>query len=75
MGLDDLSRLDDRSRAAVLYATARAESGFRGSVPSEVAADAASMLTPRELAAVEAVARAMAVANLSVNTVAALKAR
>jgi AhpD family alkylhydroperoxidase len=75
IGLDDLARLDDRSRGAVLLATARAESHFRRPVPSEVAAQAASQLTPAELAAVEALARAMAVANLSVSTIAALRAR
>jgi AhpD family alkylhydroperoxidase len=75
IGLGDLTRLDDRSRAAVLFATARAESRFRGPVPSGVAAEAASQLNPRELVAVEAVARAMAVANLSVSSVAAVRDR
>jgi hypothetical protein len=75
IGLDDLATLDERSRAAVLFATARAESRFRGPVPSAVAADAASQLRPGELAAVEAIARAMAFANLSASTVAALRAR
>ena len=75
IGLSDLATLDDRSRAAVLFASARAESGFRGPLPSEVAAYASSQLTSKELAAVEAVARAMALANLSVSTVAALRAR
>jgi alkylhydroperoxidase AhpD family core domain len=75
IGLSDFATLDDRSRAAVLFATARAESHFRGPVPSEVAAYASSQLTPKELAAVEAVARAMAVANLSVSTLAGFRAR
>lgn len=75
IGLGDLAALDERSRAAVLFATVRAESGFGGPVPDEVAAYAASQLSPQELAAVEAVARAMAFANLSVSTVAALRAR
>jgi AhpD family alkylhydroperoxidase len=75
IGISDHATLDDRSRAAVLFATARAESHFRGPVPPEVAAYASSQLAPKELAAVEAVARAMALANLSVSTVAALRAR
>jgi AhpD family alkylhydroperoxidase len=75
IGLSDFATLDDRSRAAVLFATARAESRFRGPVPSEVATYASSQLTAKELAAVEAVARAMALANLSVSTVAALRVR
>lgn len=73
IGLDDLSTLDDRSRAAVVYATARAESRFSGPLPADVAAEAAARLNPRELEAVEATARAMAVANLSVNTFATLR--
>ena len=73
IGLDDLATLDDRSRAAVLYATARAESRFSGPVPPDVAAEAASWLSRRELDAVEAIARAMAVANLSLNTVVTLR--
>ncbi len=72
IGLGDLAALDERSRAAVVYATARAESRFRGPAPPDVAAEAESRLTPEELAAVEAIARAMALANLSANTTAAL---
>ncbi len=68
IGLGELAALDDRTRAAILYATALAEARFRGPVPAEVAAAAAAQLTKRELAAVDAVARAMALANLSVST-------
>ncbi len=75
IGLEDLAALDDRSRAAVLFAIARAESRFHDPVPAAVASQAADRLTPAELAAVEAVARAMALANLSVNTIAAFRAR
>jgi AhpD family alkylhydroperoxidase len=75
IGLDDLAALDDRSRAAVLYATARAESRFSGPVPPDVVAQAARRLSPRELDAVEAVARAMALANLSVSTLVTLRSR
>ncbi len=75
IGLDDLAALDDRSRAAVLYATARAESHFSDPVPPDVAAEVASWLSPRELDAVEAIARAMALANLSVSTLVSLRSR
>ena len=73
--LGELHNLDPRSRAAVLYATARTESRFHGPVPNEVAEAAQASLTPRELAAVEATARAMTLANLSVNTSEALLVR
>jgi AhpD family alkylhydroperoxidase len=68
IGLGDLAALDDRNRAAVVYATALAEARFRGPIPTDVAANAADQLTARELAAVDAAARAMALANLSVST-------
>ena len=75
IGLGELGPLDQRSRAAVVYATARAEAGFREPAPADVAAATAEHLTARELAAVEAVARAMTLANLSVSTAGALAAR
>jgi AhpD family alkylhydroperoxidase len=75
IGLDDIASLDDRSRAAVLYATARAESRFSAPVPADVAAEATSRFSPRELDAVEAIAQAMTLANLSVSTAAALGSR
>ena len=68
LGLGDLARLDDRSRVAVVYATALAEERFRGVPDSELIASARRYLTARELRSVEAVARMMALANLSVNT-------
>ena len=75
MELGDLSELDARSRAAVVYATARAEARFRRPPPADVVAAAEANLTTREIAAVEAVARAMTIANLSVSTSQALMAR
>jgi AhpD family alkylhydroperoxidase len=68
IGLGDLAALDDRSRAAIVYATALAEAGFRGPVPADLAADVGDRLTARELAAVDAVARAISLANLSAST-------
>ncbi len=68
IGLGDLARLDDRSRAAVVYATALAENRFRGTPDPELVALASRHLTAAELRAVEAVARMMALANLSAST-------
>jgi AhpD family alkylhydroperoxidase len=68
IGLGDLARLDDRSRAAVVYAAALAESRFRGTADRELAVLARGHLTAAELRAVEAVARMMALANLSAST-------
>jgi AhpD family alkylhydroperoxidase len=68
IGLGDLARLDARSRAAVCYAAALAETRFRGPADRELAALARRHLTAAELRAVEAVARMMAVANLSAGT-------
>ena len=65
--IGDLSGLDDRGRAAVAYATARAEADFLGTHSADAAA-ASERLTPREIAAVEAVARVITLANLTVNT-------
>jgi len=68
IGLGDLARLDDRSRAAIVYATARAEDRFRGIPDRELVALARRHLSAGELRAVEAVARLMALANLSAST-------
>ena len=70
----DLAGLYARGRAAVIYASARAEDGFPGSLSPEAAA-ASSGLTRREVLAVEAVARAMTLANLTVNTTGSLRHR
>ena len=75
IGLDDLAALDERSRAAVVYATALAEGRFRRPVAPEVAAAAAERLSVDEMSAIEAVARLMALANLSVSTAEAIAAR
>ncbi len=75
IGLGDLAVLDDRNRAALLYATARARARFRGPVPAEVDAAARERLTEPELAALEAVARAISLANLSLSTISALRDR
>ena len=72
IGLDDLAALDERSRAAIVYATAAAEGRFRQPVAAEVVAYAAERLTSSELTAVDAIARAMALANLSANTTEAI---
>jgi AhpD family alkylhydroperoxidase len=68
IGLDDLGRLDRRSRAAVVYATARAETRFRSPPRPDVAAAVAAELTPAETEAVEAIARMMVFANLTAST-------
>lgn len=75
IGLGDLGALDDRDRAAVAYAAALAQGRFRRPIDADPADNARRHLTPEELAAVDAVARAMAVANLSANTVEALIGR
>ena len=74
VGLEDLGRLDRRSRAAVVYAVALAETRFRSPPPDVVAAVAAE-LTPAEVEAVEAVSRMMALANLTASTAEALVGR
>lgn len=68
----DLENLDPRSRAAVVYAVDRAERRFAGSASPEIAEAAREHLSVSELEEVEAIARAMALANLSLNTLAAL---
>ena len=70
--LGELAALDDRSRAVVAYATALAEHRFRQVPPDDVAAAAALHLSPTGRSAVEAVARLMALANLSANTAEAI---
>lgn len=65
--IGDLRGLNARGRAAVAYATARAEVNFQEAASAD-ASIASETLSPREIAAVEAVARAMTLANLTVNT-------
>ena len=68
LSVGDLERLDPRSRAAVTYAVARAESHFGESVPRDVEESAREHLSAGELNQIDAVARAMALANLSLST-------
>ncbi len=68
-----LDRLDPRSRAAVSYAVECAERRFAGSASPEIEKSAREHLSVRELNEVDAVARAMALANLSLNTLSARK--
>jgi len=68
IGLGDLAELDERNRAAIVYATTRAEARFRGAPDPELVALVRRHLTTGELRATEAVARMIAIANLSANT-------
>ncbi|MGZ5375402.1 MAG: carboxymuconolactone decarboxylase family protein [Solirubrobacterales bacterium] len=68
IGLGDRAALDERSRAAVIYASELAERRFRAPPSPEVEAAAREHLKSSELAAVEAVARGMALANLTANS-------
>jgi AhpD family alkylhydroperoxidase len=67
----ELEHLDPRSRAAVSYAVERAERRFARSTSPEIERSAREHLSVRELNEVDAVARAMALANLSLNTLSA----
>jgi AhpD family alkylhydroperoxidase len=69
----DLEHLDPRSRAAVSYAVDRAELRFEGSASPGIERSARKHLSASELKEVDAIARAMALANLSLNTLAAGK--
>jgi len=69
----ELDHLDPRSRAAVSYAVERAERRFAGSASPEIEKSAREHLSVRELNEVDAIARAMALANLSLNTLSARK--
>lgn len=66
IGAGDLTGLDARNRAAIVYAGELAEHRFAAPCP-DVAAAAAAHLTVSELEQITAVARAMALANLSLN--------
>jgi hypothetical protein len=71
----ELDHLDPRSRAAISisYVVERAERRFAGSASPEVEKSAREHLSVRELNEVDAIVRAMALANLSLNTLSALK--
>ncbi len=68
IGSGEFENFDDRNRAAVAYAAALAEAHFRPPLAADLSAGASDHLTPDEVAAVDAVARAMAFANLTANT-------
>jgi len=72
--LGELGFLDRRSQAAVAYATALAETRFRPVSP-DLAAVTAEALTPAEVEAVEAIARMITFANLTVSTAEAVIGR
>jgi len=69
----DLGHLDPRSRAAVSYAVDLAEHRFAGARSPETSRAAREHLSARELRETEAIARAMALANLTMNTLTALR--
>jgi len=73
--LGELQRLGPRQRTLVVYAAARAEMRFAEPAPAEVLDIARATLAPAEIAAAEALARAMTFANLAVSTAEALSAR
>lgn len=75
LGLGDLARLDDRNRAAIVFAVDRSQCRFTGEPPAEIAAAAAEQFHPWELEEIEAVARAMTLANLTVSTAEAIRSR
>lgn len=69
IGLGDLMALDMPTRAAIAYATSRVSERFRSPAPPEVTAAAMEHLGARQLDQIEAIARAMSLANLFLNTV------
>ncbi len=75
LGLGDLAGLDERSRTAIVYAVDRSLSGFAGEPPPEVLEAAAGQFTDAQLEEIEAVARVMTLANLTVGTARALRTR
>jgi len=75
LGVGDLAGLDERSRAAIVFAVDRTLSGFAGEPPPEVLEAATGQFTAGQLEEIEAVARMMTLANLTVGTAKALKTR
>ena len=69
IGLGDLMTLDMPTRAAIVHATSRVSERFRAPAPQEVTATAVEHLGARQLQQIEAIARAMSLANLFLNTV------
>jgi AhpD family alkylhydroperoxidase len=74
IGAGELAPLPVQQRAAVVYAAALAEAGF-GQIPPDVQAVADQQLDGRLQRDIEAVARLMTFANLSVNTASLLARR
>lgn len=75
LGLGDLARLDERSRAAVVYAVDRSQARFSGEPSPEILEVTANWFGPGELFEIEAVARAMTLANLTVSSLARIRSR
>jgi len=80
LGLDELARLDPASRAAVVYSVERSAAGFPGpaGAPSDDPAVAAAMadhFTASQRRQVDAIARGITFANLSVGSAEALQER
>jgi AhpD family alkylhydroperoxidase len=80
LGLDDLARLSPADRAAVVYAVERSGAGFPGPVGAasedqDVSAAVAAHFSRDEVRQIDAVARAITTANLSVGSFEALRAR
>lgn len=68
IGVGDLMAVDLPTRLAIMHATARAVSRFRAPAPPDVASAARTQLGERQLEQLEAIARFMSLANLSLNT-------
>ncbi len=80
LGLGDLAGLDQRSRAAIVFAVDRSTATFPGAVGApcqEPDVDAAmeQHFTPEQVRQVDATARGITFANLSVGTAEALQQR
>ena len=75
LGLGDLARLDERSRAAVVYAVERSQQNFAGSVDPEVKRAVTQHFGADAIEGIDAVARGIDSANLSVSGVGALRRR
>ncbi len=75
LGLGDLTGLDESSRAAIVFAVDRSRSGFAGEPPPEVMEAAAGQFTTGQLEEIDAIARVMTLANLTVGTARALRSR
>jgi len=68
IGLGDLAALDHATQSAVVYATERAAQQFRSEPQPDVTTTAQLRLGEKQLEQVDAVARLMSFANLTLNT-------